>query len=177
MIETERLIIRQFVYEDYKRVAEVCSDYEIAKMTLGIPVPYTEDDAKNFIQSRIELEKEGKSYEYAVCFKENPNVVVGCVGVVGISEKSKKAELGYWVDRNHWGKGIATEATKAMIKFAFNDLKLNSLFARHYEINPASGRVMQKCSMRLVGTLRQFEYRLGDLHNVVYYDLLASDVK
>ena len=177
MIETERLIIRQFKDEDYKRVYEVCNDYELAKTTLGIPIPYTEEIAKGFIEKTKQRIQENYSYELAVCFKNNPEKVVGCISLVGINPVARKAEMGYWVDRELWCKGIATEASQAIIKFGFEKLNLHSIMARHFKENLASGKVMQKCGMNYVGTMHDNEFRLNEFHDVVYYELLESDLK
>ena len=177
MIETERLIIRPFKDEDYKRVYEVCNDYELAKTTLGIPIPYTEENAKTFIEKTKKRLEDNISYELAVCFKENPNKVVGCVSLVGINPVARKAEMGYWVARELWGKGIATEAARAIIKFGFEKLNLHSIMARYFNENTASGKVMQKCGMKYVGIMRDNEFRLDEFHDVVYYELIETDLK
>jgi len=175
MIETERLLIRQFKNEDYKRVFEICDDYELAKTTLGIPIPYTEEMAKIFIEKSKSKIEEKSAYNFAVCFKDKPEEVIGCVSLVGINPVANKAEIGYWTSRKLWGQGIATEAAKAMINFGFKELKLHSIIARHFEENPASGKVMQKCGMKYVGIMRDNEFRLGEYKNVVYYELLEVD--
>ncbi len=176
-IETDRLIIRPFKKSDYRLVAEACNDYEVAKMTLGIPVPYTEQDAKNFIDYTLESIKLGKTYELAIAFKDKPNEVVGCMALVNVSTKANNAELAYWIARKHWGKGIATEGAKAIIDFAFNTLNMHSIYARYFDINPASGRVMEKCGMTYVGIMREHKFRFDKYYNVVHYELLNSDLQ
>lgn len=174
-IETERLIIRSFKNSDYKKVAEACNEPDLAKMTLGIPIPYTEQNAKDWIAKVKVNEKEGISYELAVCFKDKPNHVIGSVAIIDIKKRAQRGEIGYWINKNFWGQGIATEAAKAIINFGFNTLNLHSIIARHFEHNPASGRVMQKCGMRYAGMLREHESRFDTFFNVVYYDLLKSE--
>lgn len=172
---TERLIIRPYKKADYKRVFEICNDYEFVKTTLGIPYPYTIDMAKTYIERTNQALKEKRYYELAICFKDDEKTVIGCVQLVAITERAKRAEIGFWVDRKLWGKGIATEAAKAMLDFAFEELKLNSVYARHFDINPASGKVMQKCGMKYAGVLRQNEFRFDKYYDVVYYDVLAEE--
>ena len=177
MLTTERLIIRPFKDSDYQRVYECCNDYEIVKMTLAMPWPYTEDNAKSWIQMTIDNAKVGKSYEYAICWKVDPDNVIGCVALICGKGDAKRGELGYWVDKKLWGNGIATEATKALIDYGFENLGMRSIFARHYDINPASGKVMAKCGMKYVGKMRQHEMRFGEYHDVEYYDILQSDIE
>ena len=177
MIQTERLVIRPFVVTDAKRVFECCNDYEVVKTTLGIPWPYSEKMAESWI-GRKEIEiKEGSSHEYAICLKENPDNIVGCISLMGTNSAAKKAELGYWLERKLWGKGIATEAAKAMIDYGFNTLGLNSIYARFFDINPASGRVMEKCGMTYAGMLRNHEFRFDKYYNIKFFELLKEDLK
>ena len=172
MITTNRLIIRPFVMSDSKRLYECCNDFELVKTTLGIPWPYTEKMAESWIPQKEEDAKNGVSYKYAICMKDTPNNIIGCISLMGTNSLAKKAELGYWVERKLWGKGIATEAANAMIDFGFNTLKLNSIYARFFDINPASGRVMEKCGMTYCEMLRQHEFRFDQYYNIKYFEIL-----
>lgn len=175
MIETNRLIIRPFNLSDSKKLFECCNDFEVVKTTLGIPWPYTKNIAKSWITAKEKEEKEGASYEYAICQKENKNEIIGCIALMGTNSPAKKAELGYWIERKMWNNGYATEAARAMIEFGFNKLNLNSIYARFFDINPASGKVMEKCNMKYAGTLRQHEYRFNNFYNIKFYEILKSD--
>lgn len=176
MIITNRLIIRPFVVSDAKRVYECCNDYEVVKTTLGIPWPYSEKMAESWISRKEEETKEGSSHEYAICLKENPDNIVGCISLMGTNSAAKKAELGYWLERKLWGQGIATEAARAMIDFGFTTLKLNSIYARFFDINPASGRVMEKCGMTYAGMLRKHEFRFDQYYNIKFFEILKEDI-
>ena len=175
MIETERLIIRRFTAEDAQDVYECCNDFEMVKTTLGLPWPYTYEFATKWVKSRKEQEDNKLAYEFAICLKENPNKVVGCIALVDVNPRAQRAEMGYWVGRKYWKQGIATEAAKAMLEFGFDKLGFHSIIARYFEINPASGRVMQKCGMTYVGTIRDHEFRFDKFYNVGYYEMLATD--
>ena len=175
MFETERLLIRPFKPEDANDVYDCCNDFEMVKTTLGLPWPYTLEMAQGWIQKVAQREEEGTSYEYAICFKDNPSKIIGCVALLDINPKAKRAEMGYWVGKQYWKRGIATEAAKAMIEFGFNSLNLNSIYARFFDINPASGRVMEKCGMTYVGTIREHEFRFDKFYNVGYYEMLDTD--
>ena len=84
MFETERLIIRRFRVEDASDVYECCNDYEVVKTTLGLPWPYTKEIAKNWISKLSQREETGESYEFAICFKEDPNKIIGCVSLLNM---------------------------------------------------------------------------------------------
>ena len=175
-IETDRLIIRPFKKSDYKDVTECCNDYDVAKSTMDIPIPYTQNDAKSFIESTLNTSKGDGSMELAIELKKIKKVI-GYIGLVGIYSQSKHAELGYWVGKNYWNKGIATEASKAIINYAFSELKLHSIIAKHFENNLASGAVMKKCGMKYVGKLHEHKFRMGKYYTVMLYELLEKDFK
>jgi RimJ/RimL family protein N-acetyltransferase len=175
MFETNRLIIRRFKIEDAYDVYDSCNDYEVVKTTLGIPWPYTLEMAESWINKLSIREEEGSSYEFAICLKEDPNKIIGCISLCDVNLRANRAEMGYWVNRKFWNKGIASEAGKFMINFAFDKLGLHSVIARYFDINPASGRVMEKCGMKYVGTIREHECRFDKYYNVGYYEILSTD--
>ena len=177
IFETERLIVRKFTAADASDVYECCNDYDVIKTTLGLPWPYTLGMASGWIKNQIERQKNNQSYEFAICLKNNPNKVIGCVGLLDINSNAKRAEMGYWVCKKLWKQGIATEAAKGMLNWGFKTLGLHSVIARYFDINPASGKVMQKCGMRYVGTIRDHEVRFGKFYNVGYYEIIESDLK
>lgn len=161
--------------EDANDVYEACNDFEVVKTTLGLPWPYTKEIAKEWIKKHPQRENDGTSYEFAICLKQTPNKVIGCVSLMDINQKAKRAEMGYWLNKKYWKQGIATEAAKFMLEFAFEQLGLHSVVARCFDINPASDRVMQKCGMTYVGTVRDHEFRFDKFYNVGYYEMLESD--
>ena len=99
--------------------------------------------------------------------------------MIGVHPQSdvykKSAEIGYWIGEPHWGKGIATEATKQLVSYAFEQLDLVRLYAGVFSFNPASGRVMQKLGMIQEGLLRDHTYRWGKHEDLIAYGLLSSD--
>ena len=177
IFETQRLIVRKFTSADAADVYECCNDYDVIKTTLGLPWPYEKEMAQGWIENQKERQSKGLSFEFAICLKDEPNKVIGCVSLLGINQNAKRAELGYWVCKPLWKQGIATEAAKGMLKWGFKTLGLHSVIARYFDINPASGRVMAKCGMTYVGTIRDHEVRFGKYHNVGYYEMIESDLK
>ena len=67
-------------------------------------------------------------------------------------EDLERENLGFWIGRPYWGRGYATAAARAVIALAFGLLDIDTLTASHLTRNPASGRVMEKCGMSLLGT-------------------------
>jgi [ribosomal protein S5]-alanine N-acetyltransferase len=80
--------------------------------------------------------------------------LIGGVGL-NLEHDHQRAELGYWIGLPYWGHGYATEASRAMMQYGFEELSLIRIYAQHFGNNPASGRVLTKLGMRYEGCQRQ----------------------
>jgi RimJ/RimL family protein N-acetyltransferase len=143
VLETERLVLRAPRLEDAKAVAQLANDRRIAENTKRIPHPYTLVDAEKFIGSVNGAEGE-------ICFLiTRDKLVLGAVGIA--MPESDAPELGYWLGVRFWGHGYATEAVRAVIDHAFEDLDYEALAAGARVTNPASRRVLEKCGFQWTG--------------------------
>jgi len=88
----------------------------------------------------------------------------------------RTAELGYWIGVPYWRKGYATEASSAVVRYGFERLNLNRIFAHHFKRNPASGRVLQKIGMRHEGCLRQAVIKWGEYIDLEMYAILREEM-
>ena len=79
------------------------------------------------------------------------------IGGIGlrVDDQHKNAELGYWLGVPYWGQDYATEASRRMLRFGFEDLQLHRIYASHFSHNPASGRILRKLGMRYEGCQRE----------------------
>ena len=171
--ETDRLILRCLQEDDAPHFVELAGDYEVSKMTLNIPHPYSNDDAIQFIKGSIEAWEKGERYAFAIVQKETDSFM----GVIGIHPEMRhsRAEVGYWIGVPYWGQGYMTEALQRVIQFGFETLNLNRIQASHRTDNPASGRVMEKAGMQYEGTLRQMMIRDGEFTDISYRSILRED--
>ena len=92
---------------------------------------------------------------WAVELKETGEVI-GCVGYLPASSSNlsiteDECEVGYWIARPYWGKGICSEALRMVIDFCFGEKGFSTLWGTHFPDNPASGRVMEKCGFVSTG--------------------------
>ncbi len=147
---TNRLILRSWEDSDKKDLIENINDLEVTKWLLVVPHPYTEKDANWWINhSKEKARKEPiEDYGFAIQLKEGP--LIGGIGIHHVNLKERKAEVGYWLGRNFHGKGYGSEALEAILKFSFEELKLEKLEAGVFEGNPSSGKLLEKFG---------FEYR------------------
>jgi ribosomal-protein-alanine N-acetyltransferase len=105
--------------------------------------------------------------------RKDGGALMGGVGVAGVS-RNEKAEIGYWLARSHWGRGIMTDAVRRLCEFAFEEYNLQRIHAQAFTTNPASSRVLEKAGFTLEGTLRKGFFRDGQAYDVRCYGLLRA---
>lgn len=139
ILQTERLLLRPPQAADIRSIVPLLGDFEVSRNLSRAPHPYTEDDACAFVVRATDLRERGARYVFAILRKCDA-VFIGTCGVDGVPPY----EFGYWLGRPYWRQGLATEAVRAVIAFAFDRLKLERLEAGWFCDNPASGRVLEK---------------------------------
>ena len=141
-----KMRLRPFALDDAPRVTELLNNWSVAAMLARVPFPYTEADGKAWISTHAETRKAGTDWPFAIEMKQ------GLVGAIGIHQTAPDTmEFGYWLGEPYWNKGIATEAARTLINFAFDILAIEKLTAGHYTNNPASGRVLTKSGFEKTG--------------------------
>lgn len=175
-LETERLILRPLRVENEEAIYQYVKDYEIAKWTINIPHPYPRDGAISFIKQARGLMEEGLCYELAIILKSNQEIV-GVVSFVKVNKTHRNAELGYWVGKPNWNRGIATEAAKRILEFGFNKLGLERIFSKCFFDNLPSRRVMEKIEMEYEGKFRHEVFKENRFIDMTYYSILKEDWK
>ena len=115
-------------------------------MTALIPHPYPGGAAAAWIATHASASAAGAEHTYAIA--DHSGLVVGAIGLRPVP--GERETIGYWIGRPYWGRGYATAAAQAAIVLAFEILDLDAVTASHLVRNPASGRVMEKCGMRLL---------------------------
>lgn len=169
-ITTEKLILRPFVAADLPVIVELLNDEQVTRSTHAWTVPFTEDYAARWIAGDPRyVEAEGRDI-FAITDRASGELY-GFICLLG-ELADNRAEFGYALGRRYWGRGIATEATKALIDFGFQVRKYHKVYARHFVTNPASGRVMQKCGMQFEGTQLSHDYKDGHYEDVSSYGIL-----
>lgn len=173
-LETERLVLRPFEPTDVDGVIELANDPDIARNTINIPHPYGRADAEAWIASHPAQRERREAVTYAITDRSTDRLM-GAVGLT-LDDPDHRAELGYWIGREFWGRGFATEATAAVIDWAFQALDLHRVHATHFPRNPASGSVLRKLGMRREGRLREHVLKDGEYLDLEYYALLRDDL-
>ncbi len=151
-IRTRRLFLRPAWAEDARALHDAIASWEVVKNLSRAPWPYGLADAEAFTRGRV-LEPGETSFLIFARTDGDP-VLVGSIGFGRRCASDDDAELGYWIARDHWGRGYATEAGHAVVELAFDGLRLPALTAGHFADNPASGAVLRKLGFRATGETR-----------------------
>lgn len=172
-LNTNRLILRPFVPSDAPAIAALCHERDIAATTLLIPHPYTLADAERWLATHPDGWASGSTINFAVTLRPG-GPLVGAVGLT-INRDHSRAELGYWTGKPFWGRGYATEAARAVVKWGFDSLGLERIFAYHFARNAASGRVLKKIGMTPEGLARRQVKKWGEYHDSPLYSILRGE--
>ncbi|NLK09287.1 MAG: GNAT family N-acetyltransferase [Firmicutes bacterium] len=154
-------------------VQRLAGEWEIAAKTLGVPHPYEDGMAEQWITTHKVAFAEGKIVTLAVTLKPS-KILIGSISL-GIERGHNVGELGYWIGKPYWNKGYCTEAARALVDFGFEKVGLNRIQARHLVTNPASGRVMQKLGMQCEGVLRQVVLARGHYKDLALCAILREE--
>jgi RimJ/RimL family protein N-acetyltransferase len=157
--------------KDAPRVQLLAGDKQIAATTALIPHPYPDGEAERWIATHASAFASGQSVTFAIERRER-HLLIGALGLE-FHPKHNRAEVGYWIGREFWGQGYATEALKAVIAYGFSR-GLHRIWAEHFAHNPASGRVLQKAGMTHEGTLRHHMVKWGEPVDCEVYGILAN---
>jgi [ribosomal protein S5]-alanine N-acetyltransferase len=174
ILETERLLLRPLAPEDAPVIARLAGRREIADTTISIPHPYSEEQAREWIAKAAKAFTEGEEAAFGVVLKSDRKLIGGA-GLRDIDAAHSQAEMGCWIAVESWGRGYATEVSRAMLRFGFEELGLNRIYAHHMVRNPASGRVLARAGMKREGLLRQCVRKWGVFEDVVLLAMLRSE--
>jgi RimJ/RimL family protein N-acetyltransferase len=150
---TERLVLRPLTRADGPAIAAEINCYDISKNLSRVPFPYSLADAEAFLSWAEGLDH--RSAFRHIALKQEPALLIGLISYDWV-EESQQAELGYWLVQKHWGKGLMSEAARAMVAHAFSSGGIEQLGSCYFDENPASGRVLAHAGFAATGACAQF---------------------
>jgi [ribosomal protein S5]-alanine N-acetyltransferase len=168
-LRTERLVLRPFETADATRVQELAGVRDVALNTMNIPHPYPPGAGQQWVASQEEKLAQGH-HNFAI----DDGALVGGIGL-RVQSEYERAEIGYWIGKPFWGRGYATEAAAAIIRYGFEELNLRRIYAGYFSRNEKSARIMIKNGMKYEGTLRQHVKKWDEFVDVVYYGMLKEE--
>lgn len=176
-IATGRLLLRPFEESDIAQVVRICADERISRTNSAIPFPYERAHAEVWMATHAELWESGKALPLAITLGDSGELI-GSIELridAPLQPAGAKGEIGYLIGVPWWGCGFATEASRALIAYGFDELGLARVWAYHFAGNDASGAVMRKSGMALEGTLRSHMLVRGTRVDCPHYGVLRTD--
>jgi len=174
-VETERLVLRPFTVGDFDGVYRMQSDAAAARWLYN--EPRTRDETRGLLERKIagaELGGEGDWLSAAVVRRDDGRLI-GDLSLQWASEQHRTGEIGFIFDPAEQGRGYATEAARAFLRVAFEDLGFHRVIGRTEARNAASVRVLEKLGMRREALLVENEWVKGEWQSEVVYAILDRE--
>ena len=166
--------IRKWRAEDAADLAAAINNPKVLEnLRDGIPYPYSERDAAEFIAAMLEADPE-EMFAFAITADDR---AIGSISVTRCGNIHRRTgELGYYLAEPYWGQGAATCAVRKLCDHVFENTDIMRIFAEPFAHNLASCRVLEKSGFTLEGTLRQNAFKNGQLLDMKMYARLAPGV-
>lgn len=172
IIEYEDITLRAIEESDLELLKEMINDPEIENMTRGYSYPVSTYQQRKWFESLS-----NRQNELRLIIDTEEHGAIGVVMLTDIDWKNRTAQTHSKItSRNNLrGKGYGTKASKALVKYAFEELNLHCLYSHTIDYNIASQRVREKCGFKKEGVLRERVYKNGKYHNVIVWSILKGE--
>ncbi|HEY1379086.1 MAG TPA: GNAT family protein [Gemmataceae bacterium] len=174
VLETDRLRLRPFEPADAPALFAIARNSNVTRFTTW-DAHRTIDDSHIFLTDYVRSRYlEGLPDPYAIELKGD-GVLIGAVGGSWASQPNRCMEFGYWLAEPFWGRGLAAEAARALVRHLFAAYPVERVQAHFIEGNAASGRVLEKAGLRFEGVRRHSLLHRGRFWDVHTYAVLRGE--
>lgn len=146
VLETERLILDVWQSSDAAALRPIATDVEVMRYING-GIPWSDEQIQSFVDRQVRLYAERGFCRWKLLDKSAGNLIGFCG--VGFWREELDAEIGWWLARQCWGRGLATEAARLALNDAFERVRLDRIVSIARPANTASTRIMQKLGLSL----------------------------
>ena len=177
-LETDRLVLRRFTGADLDLLVDLDGDPEVMRYITGGRPTSREELRDEVLPALLRYYQRSPGYGFWAAVEKATGQFLGWFHLRPPEGTSPdEPELGYRLRRSAWGKGYATEGSRALIRVAFTELGARRVYAETMAVNLGSRRVMEKAGLRLVRTFHQpWPDRIeGDEHGDVEYALTRAE--
>ncbi len=172
-LETDRLLLRAYARDDAGAIVRLLDDAEMARFLMVIPHPFVEFDARTLVKAAWRRLAGGRGFDLLITVKGEGDRPVGSVGV-GLHDEGARGELGFWVGRDYWGRGYASEAARRMIEFTTETLGVARLTGTVATDNEASQAILAKFGFAEIGRGEKRVPSTGAMREVIFFERLAA---
>jgi ribosomal-protein-alanine N-acetyltransferase len=174
VLHTERLTLRELREGDVPAAFPLFSDPE-AMRYIGKPPHATSDETLAFVERNQRLFPAQEGVGWAMCLRGSDRFI-GYAGHWRLMKPHLRSEIGYQMLPEHWGKGLMTEALRAILRFGFEQMGLNSVEAQIDPANTRSRRTLERLGFSQDGLLRESYYFAGEFTDTAVYTLLRREL-
>ena len=174
IIETSRLLLREVTNEDAPDMLRYLSDNDVVKH-MGLEPFQSVEDALDEISWYQSIYKDGSGIRWGITLKDSGKVIGSC-GFLNRNSKHFRTEIGFELSKQHWGKGIASEALEAVIKFGFDHYSFERIEALIVPANVPSQKLVERQGFIREGLLRHYEFTCGKFDDLYMYSILKDDL-
>lgn len=170
MVNKLNVKLRSLQSEDANDLASAINNKKVQdNLRDGIPFPYSQNDAADYINATVNAEK-GSQYAFAIVYDDK---VIGNIAVFRKDNiHHRTGELGYYIAEAYWGKGIMTQAVRQICDYVFKNTDIIRIFAEPFAYNTASCRVLTKAGFEYEGALHQNAVKNGKVIDMNMYALI-----
>jgi RimJ/RimL family protein N-acetyltransferase len=157
VLETERLVLTTWQLSDWLAFRPIATDVEVMRYITG-GVPWTDERIQQFVARQVELFAERGFCRWKLLTKPDQEMIGFCG--VGFWGDDKELEIGWWLARTHWGRGLATEAARCALRDALERVGLQRIISIARPANTASTRIMEKLGLAFESEFEKDSVRL-----------------
>ena len=165
-------ILRKWRLSDAEELAAALNNEKILNnLRDGLPFPYTEQDARDYIASMLSSD-EDSTFAYAITQNDR---VIGSIGAFRQENIHRQtAELGYYLAEEYWGRGIMTEAIRQLCEIVFDTTDILRIYAEPFAYNTGSRRALEKAGFAFEGTMKNNAVKNGKVLDMALYSLTRT---
>ncbi|HEY4976416.1 MAG TPA: GNAT family protein [Gaiellaceae bacterium] len=171
-LEDELIVVRRWQERDIADSIVACADPEVIRWIPRIPTPYSEQDAREFLDRADKGWEEGTSCSFAITNRASGSTM----GSIGVALNDAIGEVGYFVFAGHRRRGIGERALRLVSRWALEELELARLQLTAIVGNVASARLAEKVGFRREGVLRAWMDNRGERADVIMHSLLPGEI-
>ncbi|MCO0600744.1 GNAT family N-acetyltransferase [Peribacillus butanolivorans] len=173
ILETERLILREITKEDAEGIFACFSNENVTRY-YGQETLESIEEAEKFVDFFSNNYNEKRGIRWGIEKKETKGII-GTIGFNAWLPKHKRAEIGYEIHPEQWGKGYASEAVSRVLTYGFNVMNLTRIGAVVFLNNEASNKLLTNIGFQKEGVLKKYMYQNGVAHDTYVYSLLKNN--
>ncbi|MFE0505681.1 GNAT family N-acetyltransferase [Peribacillus butanolivorans] len=173
ILETERLILREIAKEDAEGIFACFSNENVTRY-YGQETLESIEEAEKFVDFFSNNYNEKRGIRWGIEKKETKGII-GTIGFNAWLPKHKRAEIGYEIHPEQWGKGYASEAVSRVLTYGFDVMNLTRIGAVVFLNNEASNKLLTNIGFQKEGVLKKYMYQNGVAHDTYVYSLLKNN--